>query len=71
MNPEIQRIEAAIEEQNTKLDAIYHSVEKTRRAFQMVVWVTIATVAIPLLLLLLAIPALMKSLSAFSAISSF
>jgi hypothetical protein len=71
MNPDLQRIEAALATQDAKLDAIFQSAEKTRKTFQMVMWVTIATIVLPLLLLLFAIPTLIKSLSAYSSITTF
>lgn len=39
-----------------KLDAIYISTEKTRRYFQIVMWVTIAMIVLPFIGLLFAIP---------------
>jgi uncharacterized membrane protein YjjP (DUF1212 family) len=45
----LQRLEA-------KLDAVYQSVEKTRKYFLVVMWVTIAMVVLPLIGLVFAIP---------------
>jgi len=45
----------------TKLDAIYISTEKTRKYFQVVLWVTLAMVVLPALGLLIAIPVFMRS----------
>lgn len=39
-----------------RLDAIYAAVEKTRRNFQIVMWVTIAMVVLPFIGLLFLIP---------------
>jgi len=46
-----------------KLDAIYISTEKTRKYYQVVIWVTLAMVVLPILGLLIAIPAFMRSYS--------
>ena len=43
-----------------KIDAIYVSVEKTRRYFQIVMWITIAMVVLPALGLVFAIPAFLN-----------
>lgn len=45
-----------LEAQDQKLDAIYVSVEKTRKYFQIILWGTLATVALPLIGLLIGIP---------------
>ncbi len=50
-----------LQAQDQKLDAIYISVEKTRKYFQLIMWVTLATVLLPLLGLLFAIPMFMSS----------
>jgi CHASE3 domain sensor protein len=52
-----------IEEQGKKVDAIYTSVEKTRKYFFWTMIITIATIVIPLVILMLAIPFLMNTLS--------
>lgn len=44
-----------------KIDAIYVSVEKTRKYFQIILWVTIAMVVLPAIGLLFAIPAFLNS----------
>lgn len=53
MDPIIQK---KLEEQEIKLDAIYKSVEKTRKYFLMIIWVTIIMAVLPLIGLLFAIP---------------
>jgi len=58
MEPNIQ---TKLEEMETKLDAIYKSTEKTRRYFQIVFWVTIAMVVLPLIGLVFAIPAFINT----------
>lgn len=47
--------------QEVKIEAIYISVEKTRRYFQIIMWVTLATVLLPLLGLLIAVPVFLNS----------
>lgn len=44
-----------------KIDAIYESVEKTRKYFQIVMWVTLAMVVLPVIGLIFAIPAFLNS----------
>lgn len=43
-----------------KIDAVYASVEKTRKYFQVVVWVTIAMVVLPLLALIFVVPTFIR-----------
>lgn len=56
-------LEEQLQEQGAKLDAIYISVEKTRKAFQLVMWVSVAMVVLPLIGMLLVIPSLIDSLA--------
>jgi type II secretory pathway component PulF len=51
-----QEIQKKLSEQDIKLDAIYKSVEKTRKYFLVIIWVTVVAVVLPLLGLLFAIP---------------
>ena len=44
-----------------KIDAVYVSVEKTRKYFRMILWVTLAMVVLPALGLIFAIPAFLNS----------
>lgn len=53
MEPNIQ---SKLSEMEAKLDAIYISTEKTRRYFQIVMWVTIAMIVLPFIGLLFVIP---------------
>lgn len=55
--------EALLIAQSAKIDAIYASVEKTRKTFQIIMWITIVTVVLPFILLLFAAPMLMNSLT--------
>jgi hypothetical protein len=54
-------IVAKIEAQNAKLDAIFVSVEKTRKYFQIILWATVITVLLPLIGLLIGVPIFMSS----------
>lgn len=49
-----------------KVDQIYISVEKTRKYFQIVMWITVITVALPLVILLFAIPSMISTFTALS-----
>lgn len=53
MDPELQK---KIEEQGVKIDAIYKSVEKTRKYFLMIVWITVIAVVLPLIGLVFVLP---------------
>lgn len=50
-------------EQEQKLDAIYVSVEKTRKYFLWTMIITVATVVLPLLALVFVLPWFLKTLS--------
>ena len=50
-----------IEEQGVKIEAIYTSVEKTRKYFLTTMWITIIMFALPLLGLLIIIPMFISS----------
>lgn len=54
-------IQTQLDEQSKKIDAIYISVEKTRKYFLVVMWVTIAMVVLPTIGLLFAIPMFINS----------
>lgn len=58
MDSEFQKQVQSLEE---KIDAVYVSVEKTRKYFRIVMWVTLAMVVLPLLGLVFAIPAFLNS----------
>jgi hypothetical protein len=62
-------IQVKLDEQDKKLDAIYLSVEKTRKYFQIVMWVTIAMVVLPVLGLIIVIPMFINTyLSSFEGL---
>jgi hypothetical protein len=50
-----------IEEMDQKLNAIYATVEKTRKYFLVTMWVTLAMVVLPILGLLFIIPAFLNT----------
>lgn len=61
-----QDLQKKIDEQSLKIDAIYKSVEKTRKYFLIIIWVTIIAVVIPIIGLLFAIPKFINLYSGFS-----
>lgn len=52
---------AKLQAQDVKLEAMYTSVEKTRKYLQVIVWVTVITVLLPLLGLIIGIPVFINS----------
>jgi len=50
-----------LEGMDAKLNAIYTSVEKTRKYFLTIMWITIAMVVLPILGLLFVIPSFISS----------
>ena len=51
-----EEISKKIDEQGEKIEAIYKSVEKTRKYFLMVIWVSIIAFVLPLIGLIFVIP---------------
>ena len=60
----IKRIDAQAE----KIDATYKSVEKIRKYFLVIVWITIIAFVLPLIGLMFAVPSLMDSYSSILSI---
>ena len=58
-----QELLKKLEEQEKKIDAIYVSVEKTRKYFQWTLIVTVVTIVLPIVVLIIMIPWLMSTLS--------
>ncbi len=58
---ENEELKKKIEEQALKIDAIYKSVEKTRKYFLAMIWITIIGVVLPIIGLSFAIPAFMSN----------
>lgn len=56
-----EQILKKLEEQDAKIEAIYVSVEKTRKYFLITMWVSLALFVLPLVGLLFAIPAFINS----------
>ncbi len=50
-----------IEEQGLKIEAIYKSVEKTRKYFLVIIWITIIAVVLPLLGLFFVLPSFLSN----------
>lgn len=58
MNEEIIK---KIKEQETKIDAIYVSVEKTRKYFLAIIWISVIMFVLPLIGLAFVIPAFLNN----------
>ena len=58
-----QDIKTKLEEQDAKLNAIFISVEKTRKYFLAIIWITVIMVALPIIGLIFAIPAFLNTYS--------
>ena len=56
-----QQLQNKIDEQGVKIDAIYKSVEKTRKYFLMVMWITVIAVVLPLIGLVFVIPSFLSN----------
>ena len=55
------KLEDTIEEQGKKIDAIYISVEKTRKYFLTILWVTALSIIVPLVGLMVVIPSFLNT----------
>jgi len=58
-----QDLKNKLEEQSIKIDAIYKSVEKTRKYFLIIIWITIVAVVVPVIGLFFAIPSFLSTYS--------
>jgi uncharacterized protein YqhQ len=56
-----EELKKKIEEQDVKLDAIYKSVEKTRKYFLMIIWITVIAVVLPLIGMVFVIPSFISN----------
>jgi len=56
-----QELKKQLEEQMLKIDAIYKSVEKTRKYFVTMLWVTVGVIVLPLIGLAFVIPAFLNN----------
>lgn len=61
-------IKQQLDSQAEKIDAIYVSVEKTRKYFLIIMWSTIAMIVLPAILLAFAIPAFINSYAGLSGL---
>jgi len=62
------QFEARMRQHEEKLEAIWQSVEKTRKYFLILMWVAILSVVVPMIGLLFAIPTF---LSTYSSLDTF
>lgn len=56
-----EEINKKFEEQGIKIDAIYKSVEKTRKYFLVVMWVSVIAFVLPLIALAFVIPSFIET----------
>jgi hypothetical protein len=63
-----QELKQKIEEQGAKIDAIYKSVEKTRRYFLIMTWITVIAIVFPIIGLIFEVPRLINQYSEISNI---
>ena len=63
-----KEIQNKLEEQDEKLDAIFISVEKTRKYFLMIIWITIIAVVLPIIGLVFAIPTFLDTYTGLEGI---
>lgn len=68
LNAMEQEILEALKAQDAKITAIYTSVEKTRKYFLVVMWVTLAAVVLPVVGLVFAIPTFLETYSSLEGI---
>lgn len=61
MEEDLQNLKNKINEQVVKIDAIYKSVEKTRKYFVTMLWVTVGVIVLPLIGLAFALPAFLDN----------
>ncbi len=54
-------LQKKIEEQGIKIDAIYKSVEKTRKYFLMIIWITVIAVVLPLVAMAFVLPSFINT----------
>lgn len=63
MDQEIKEIKTKLEEQALKIDAIYNSVEKSRKYFLVTMWVTVIVIVVPIIGLAFIAPSFVASYS--------
>lgn len=57
----MEELQKKIEEQGVKIDAIYKSVEKTRKYFLIMTWITVIFIVLPLIGLISVLPSFISS----------
>ncbi|HEX9608719.1 MAG TPA: hypothetical protein VGA06_00700 [Candidatus Paceibacterota bacterium] len=63
-----QDIQKKLEDQDVKLDAIFRSVEKTRKYFLIIMWITVILVVLPVVGLVFAIPTFINTYSSLNGL---
>ena len=56
-----EELNKKLEQQDQKLNAIYVSVEKTRKYFLAIIWITVIAFVLPLIGLIFVVPTFLKS----------
>jgi type II secretory pathway component PulF len=65
----MEELRKKIYEQGEKIDAIYKSIEKVRKYFLIVIWVSLIAFIIPLIAIIFILPSFLESyLGAFSGL---
>lgn len=54
-------LQKKLDEQSAKIDAIYKSVEKTRKYFLTIIWVTVIAFVLPIMGLIFVLPSFFSS----------
>jgi hypothetical protein len=65
MNPDI---EAKLKELDAKVSLVYESVEKTRKYFLTIIWITVITLVLPVVGLIFAIPTFLSTYAGLSGL---
>jgi len=68
METDISELKSQIKKQEEKLNLIYLSVEKTRKYFEIIMWISIIAIVLPIIGLLVEIP---KFLNTYSSLNNF
>jgi len=67
-NMEHEEIIKKLDENREMIDAIFKSVEKTRKYFLIIIWITVIAFVLPLIGMMFAIPNFLESYSAILSI---
>jgi t-SNARE complex subunit (syntaxin) len=71
MDQQITEIKNKIDAQEVKLDAIYKSVEKTRKYFLLIFWITVIAFVLPLIGLVFAVPTFLETYGNLNSLGGF